>query len=130
MEAVVLCAMARDPQHRFPSMDALQHALQDVLLEPGGSPFIMSFPLARAVIQARAIEPRGAAGAVAAGAERADNRQQTVMIVVGPDGSARVPTQVHASPPGRATRVLGIVLAVLFFVGGVALLGYALLTGG
>ena len=59
MEAVILCAMARDPQHRFESMEALQHALQDVMLEPQGSAFVLRYPLARAVIQARASEPAG-----------------------------------------------------------------------
>ncbi len=131
MEAVVLCAMARDPLHRFQSMDALQHCLQDVLLEPAGSQFLMQYPLARAVIHARATEPAAGDGPVTAGAELADNRQRTVMIVVGADGTATVPGEApkkKAKPHSGVSRVLGIVFAVLLFAGGMAMLAFALLT--
>jgi eukaryotic-like serine/threonine-protein kinase len=128
MEAVVLCAMARDPSHRFQSMDALQRCLQDVLLEPAGSQFLMQYPLARAVIHARATEPAAGDGPVSAGAEIADNRQRTVMIVLGPDGTATVPGEVKATRRrSGASRIAGIIFALLLFVGGMAMLAFALL---
>ncbi len=125
MEAVTLCAMARDPQHRFESMEALQHALQDVLLEPAGSQFVLRYPLARAVITARASQPVGATP-VAAGAEIADNRQRTVMIVVGSDGTATVPGESKAAKPASTSRYVGIAFAVILFAGGLAMLAFAL----
>ncbi|MFO0607916.1 MAG: serine/threonine-protein kinase [Polyangiales bacterium] len=131
MEAVILCAMARDPQHRFESMEALQHALQDVMLEPQGSAFVLRYPLARAVIQARASEPAGSGVPVAAGAEHADNRQRTMMLVVGSDGTAKAHGAAAPAPtkPAAPSRAVGIVFAVVLFLGGAAMLAFALLRG-
>jgi len=131
MEAVILCAMARDPQHRFESMEALQHALQDVMLEPQGSAFVLRYPLARAVIQARASEPAGPGAPVAAGAEHADNRQRTMMLVVGSDGTAKAHGPAAPAParPAAPSRAVGIVFAVVLFLGGAAMLAFALLRG-
>jgi serine/threonine-protein kinase len=131
MEAVILCAMARDPQHRFESMEALQHALQDVMLEPQGSAFVLRYPLARAVIQARASEPAGPGAPVAAGAEHADNRQRTMMLVVGSDGTAKAHGAAAPAParPAAPSRAVGIVFAVVLFLGGAAMLAFALLRG-
>jgi hypothetical protein len=57
MEAVILCAMARDPQHRFPSAETFGAALQDALAEPAGSARLQQFALARTVIASRAADP-------------------------------------------------------------------------
>ncbi len=127
MEAVILCAMARDPAHRFPSMESLQHALQDVLLEPHGSQFLLQYPLARAVIHARATQPPGEEP-VTAGAEIADKRQRTVMIVLGADGTPTVPGEAPRARGRDASRNVGIAFAVLLFVGGMAMLAFALLS--
>ena len=127
MEAVVLCAMARDPAHRFPTMEALQHALQDVLLEPNGSQFLLQYPLARAVIHARSTQPAGPDAPVTAGAEIADNRQRTVMIVVGADGTATVPAEAPRAK-GTSSRHIGVAVAVLLFLGGMAMLAFAVLS--
>ena len=129
MEAVMLCAMARDPQHRFQSMEALQHALQDVLLEPAGSQFLLQYPLARAVLNARASQPVGVGAPVSAGAEHADNRQRTVMIVVGSDGNASVRGDGTAPTRRSTQRYAGLIFAVLLFLGGLAMLAFALLKG-
>jgi serine/threonine protein kinase len=129
MEAVILCAMARDPQHRFESMEALQHALQDVMLEPQGSAFVLRYPLARAVIQSRALEPVGAGAPIAAGAEHADNRQRTMMLVVGADGTAKVSGEPAPAKARSGTSVVGVAFAVVLFLGGAAMLAFALLKG-
>jgi len=129
MEAVILCAMARDPQHRFESMEALQHALQDVMLEPQGSTFLQRYPLARAVIHARASEPVGPGAPVTAGAELVDNRQRTVMLVLGPDGTAKAYGDPVPKKKSEASRRAGIVVAFLLFFGGAAMLAFALLKG-
>jgi serine/threonine protein kinase len=126
MDAVILCAMARDPQHRFDSMESVQHALQDVLLEPQGSAFLLQYPLARAVVQSRADQPAGMEAPVAVGAEHADKRQRTMMLVVGADGTARASSPAPKTPANRA-RVAGIAFAVLLFVSGAAMLAFALL---
>jgi serine/threonine-protein kinase len=128
MEAVILCAMGRNPEHRFPTMDTVQHALQDVLLEPHGSQFLMQYPLARAVIQARAAQPPPGDAPVTAGAEIADNRQRTVMIVLGADGTATVPGEASKTRPRNTSRYVGIVFAALLFLGGIAMLAFALLS--
>jgi serine/threonine-protein kinase len=128
MEAVVLCAMARDPQQRFPSMEELQHALHDVVLEPNGSSFLMRHPLARMILVHRAASPPPGEDAAPAGAEIADKSSRTMMIVVGNGSPAEAPPPRKEQRPLEVIGGPGVILALLVFLGGVAMLAFALIS--
>ena len=135
MEATVLCAMARDPAHRFPSCEVLHAAIHDALQQPAGSPALRQYPLAERVIAARG----AGEGSKKTGAEFADKRARTVMIVLN-QGEARVadaPSAAQAvgfapaaspAPPAAKRNPLPLVAAVLLFVGGLGMLAFALFT--
>jgi len=139
MEAVILCAMARDPQHRFPSADAFAAALHDALAEPAGSARLQQYALARTVIASRGADPT--AGRRKRGSEFADNRSRTVMIVLDKDGTASVaspagPAQAPAPAPTsadateRRERTLTLAASAVIFLLGVAVLLFALVSRG
>jgi serine/threonine protein kinase len=131
MEAVILCAMGRSPEHRFVSMNVFGAALHDALQQPMGSPALRQYPLAERVIASRIAPPAPApmpGGPVVRGAEFADKRSRTVMIVLDQQGGASVasapssqalPGQALPAAAGGGSRVGLIVAAVL--VGGAAL---------
>lgn len=141
MEAVILCAMARDPQHRFPSAETFGAALQDALAEPAGSARLQQFALARTVIASRAADP--SAGRRRRGGEFADNRARTVMIVLDKDGTPSVADAAGQSlggpsaapqPQGpsaaQPSRTLSLVASAVIFLLGVAVLLFALVSRG
>jgi hypothetical protein len=127
MEAVILCAMGRSPEHRFVSMNVFGAALHDALQQPMGSAALRQYPLAERVIASRMAPPAPApmpGGPVVRGAEFADKRSRTVMIVLDQQGGASVaaaPTSAAApsAPVGGRSRAGLIVAAVL--IGGTAL---------
>ncbi|MEZ4410722.1 MAG: hypothetical protein R3A52_30200 [Polyangiales bacterium] len=141
MEATVLCAMARDPAHRFPSCEVLHAAIHDALQQPAGSPALRQYPLAERVIASRGSAETGKK----TGAEFADKRARTVMIVLN-QGEARVADApsaaavaqpMAAATPGPAAMApaaparrnpLPLVAAVLLFAGGLGMLAFALFT--
>ncbi len=130
MEAVILCAMARDPEYRFPSADAMAAALHDALKNPAGSQELQRYPLARTVIAARASEPMPDRPR-SRGSEFADNRSRTVMITLTGD----VPTpEAPADADGGQTSGLsfstGLLLSLGIFLLGVAVLVFALVSRG
>ncbi len=138
MEAVILCAMARDPQHRFPTADTFAAALHDALAEPAGSARLRQFALARTVIASRGADPAG--GRRKRGSEFADNRARTVMIVLDKDGTPTVTDPSAGSPqaPGSARpassgnreRTLTLLASAVIFLLGVGVLLFALVSRG
>lgn len=125
LEAVILVAMARDPSDRFPSPAAFASALVDALHEPMGSAALRQIPLARMVISARETAAREG-GARPAGAELADNRSRTVMIVLGAENGPAAPAamipQVQAgagqqaplqTPDAGRSRLIAVVVFIL-----------------
>lgn len=140
MEAVILCAMARDAQHRFPSAETFATALQDAQAEPSGSAWLQQFPLARTVIASRGADPNG--GRRRRGGEFADNRSRTVMIVLDKEGvpavagaSAKPPGGADVAPPSapepaQPSRAVSLVASAVIFLLGVAVLLFALVSRG
>ncbi|MBL8602934.1 MAG: serine/threonine protein kinase [Myxococcales bacterium] len=135
MEAVILCAMARDPQHRFPSAEAAAAALHDALQEPAGSAVLQQYPLARTVIASRASQTGNSRRK--RGSEFADNRARTVMIVLDKDGGAQVaePSQLAAAAPPpvddeKRQKMLALVASVAIFLVGLGVLLFALVSRG
>ncbi len=139
MEAVILCAMGKSPEHRFVSMQVFGAALHDALQQPMGSAALRQYPLAERVIASRMAPPPAPtpAGPVARGAEFADKRARTVMIVldqpggpaiVGAPSSAAVAPRPAAAPQGGGggPRTVLVIAAVL--IGGTSL-GAALFIG-
>lgn len=147
IEATVLCAMARDPSHRFPSCEMLHAAIYDSLQHPEGSAALKQYPLAERVIASRAT----GGGLRKTGSEFADKRARTVMIVLN-QGEARVaeapsahvenpvipsavtvgaeaPKQDHAPRETPAKQgYFSLIAAVVLFVGGLGMLVFAIFT--
>lgn len=111
MEAVILVAMARDPEDRFPSPAALAAAMTDALREPMGSQALRRHTLARMIVSSRESAARSGE-ARPAGAELADNRSRTVMIVLGSE-SPPAPAAPGAAPSRRRTWLLAVAIFVL-----------------
>ena len=114
IEAVILVAMARDPEDRFPTASSLAEALVGALREPMGSAALRRHNLARMILSARESAARGGE-ARPAGSELADNRSRTVMIVLGNEAPPAPVPQATAPPPEsrRATWVLAVAVFVL-----------------
>jgi serine/threonine-protein kinase len=122
LEAVILVAMARDPEDRFASPTIFAEALIDALREPMGSVALRKLPLARMVLSARESAAREG-GPRPAGAELADNRSRTVMIVLGNDAPPAVAAPVAPPPPPPPRSRAWVFAVVVFLLGMASLLG-------
>ena len=127
MEAVILCAMGRSPEHRFLSMNVFGAALHDALQQPLGSAALRQYPLAERVIASRMAPPPSPmsmpGGSIARGAEFADKRARTVMIVLDQHGGAVVagaPSSATAPPSTKRISRGGLIVAGVL-IGGAAL---------
>ena len=127
MEAVILCAMGRSPDHRFVSMNVFGAALHDALQQPLGSAALRQYPLAERVITSRMAPPAAPipmpGGPIARGAEFADKRSRTVMIVLDQQGGGAVsgsPSSAAVPSATPSTSRSGLIITGVL-IGGTAL---------
>lgn len=120
IEAVIYCAMARDAGDRFSTMAEMQAAMDEALVNPReGGPTLNRLPIARMLLMARLSQQPGQWNAPKAGAEHADKRARTIMLVPPDYAQAQALVGTPKPPPSQ---LRGLIVAALLFVAGIAML--------